>query len=340
MDKPCWKHASRSSCSPVLWVDCGAFLLWPGPSCGLFTQPNNPSLACCKHELSFIVKKSSTNDWVRFCRGVKITLYKCLAIVGLALVKCIQKARYFHHKPKSAEDSSHEEGFTLVALCLLLPFLMVLIAIFIVTSFWLKNFWGAQKTCEDLVLKAQEEMAILIPELLDFNPEILQLRAKRTSLHTQLAAAVVQGNAVAIAALTTQLKAVQARLVIILVQQNLILQKARHSRWTALARFKSKSNSYGVERGQAEPSHFLPLGLEPDQEQPAVYKIPSTFLETQSLEIQWTQNLWNNSDGNLLKILSLKTSWMKRSCTASLERKTRKWQERLIKGRAWSNYSY
>ena len=312
--------SSPSSRFAVLWVDCGAFLLWPGPNCGLSTPPNKPSPACCKPDHVLSVKKPSKNAWPCFYPGKSIRKFKWRATAGRAAPK---------RKTKSAEESSPEDGFSMVALCLLLPLIAVLISIFIAVSFWLKNFWAVQKICEETVLQAQRQMSVLVPSILKLNPEIAVLKSRRTVLRVQLVAAVAHGNLPLAAKLTAQLKIIEARLLVLLGEQNFILQQAQASRWRALAEFRHKTRAYGQEQSHSPIGYPLSLGLTPDQpaDPPPIYRVPDDFLEKQRLEIQWKQKLFD------------KGSPMRRSCAASIE-KSRDWRARLIKGKAWLNWSY
>lgn len=324
---PCLPYA-------VCWVDCGCFLFCLGANYGWSTVANRSSPVFYKPDQIIIVKRSWKKDWLGFYLGFKKLLSKLIATAGPVLAKCKLQALGCRRK-KKAEG---EQGFMLVALCVVLPLLLVLISIFILISFWLKNFWAAQKNCEELTLSAQAEMAKLIPDLLRLNPEILKLKTQRTALRIKLAAAAAHGNVPAIASLTGQLKIIEARLLALWAQQNLILEKARLTRLRTLAQFKNQTKSYGVLQSQTLYHYPLPLGVAADQafDPPPLYKVPDNFLEKQRLEIRWTQNLFQNGLQALLKILGVKKPLMRRACAASIEKN----RPRLIKGKALSNLSY
>ncbi len=313
------KPPFRSSRFAVWWVDCGAFLFSPGANCGEFTPPNRPSPVCCKPNPDMIAKESSKKGWPCFYHGVKTIKSFCRAIAGRVWQKC---------KTKNAAEKSHEQGFSMLALCLILPLLVILVSIFIWLSFWLKNFWGAQKICEELTLEAQHQMRPLVSQILDLNPEIIKLRKLRTALRIKLAAAVAHGNAPLAATLKAQLKLIDARLMALYIQQNLIFEQARNIRLKTMSRFRAETTSLGHQSSQLIFYYAKSLGLTPDQmtETPPIYQIPTDFTEKQSLELQWTQKLYQE-----------KTSLMKRACRSSLDNK-RKWRPRLLKARASSSY--
>lgn len=344
-DKVYLNPPSPSLRSPVQWVDCGPSLSFHGQNFGWFTLANNHSPVFCRPNPAMIAKRSFQKDLKCFCRGVRKILSNWRAIVILAVAKLKPLADCSPRKVKIDGVSNHKvgiqnkSGFAILSLCILLPLILVLIAILILLSFWLKNFWATQKICEESVLKAQKEMSLLVPKVLDFNSEILQLRAQRTRLQISLAVAIATPAAPAIAA---QLKLVQARLAMILAEQTLIFQKASFHRWSALSKFQSQSREFKPLGTRRTFEHPLSLALNPDQlvDLPPTYKAPENFLDKQRLEIQWTQNLFQNSEQTFIDLLSLKTPAMKRSCAASLQQKRRSWVARLIKGKDWSNYSY
>ena len=325
------KLPSPSSRFVVWWVDCGAFLFSHGQNYGGSMPPNKPSPVCCKPDHVLSAKKSWKKDWLCFYRGIQIIKCSCRAIVALVRPRS---------KTKGAVESSQDKGFSVVALCLILPLFMVLIAIFILLSFWLKNFWSAQKICEESVLKAQSSMSELVPEILKLNPEILKLRKLKTALRLKLAAAIAHGNAPVAATLKIQLKAVETRLLILFAEQNFILQKAQHIRWQTLSHFRNKTLSLNTTRTLSPFFYPLALGLTPDQalERPPIYQVTASFTEQQRLELQWKQNLFHHGPLALMNILSLNTTWMKRACSASLESKNRKWYARLLKAKEFSSY--
>ncbi len=226
----------------------------------------------------------------------------------------------------------NNKGFSVVALCILLPLILLLTAIFIWISFWLKNFWGAQKICEEAVLKAQTQMRPLISQILDLNPEILKLRKVRTALRIKMAAAVAHGNAPLVATLKVQLKLIEIRLMALFAQQNLIFEQARLIRLRTLSGFQGQTKGLGHQQSQRTFTYSRSLGLVPDQlaEFPPAYQVPSDFTEKQSLELQWTQKLYQDD----------LRSFMKRGCKASIETAVgnRKWRPRLLKARGSSSY--
>lgn len=218
----------------------------------------------------------------------------------------------------------------MVALCIVLPLIAILVGIFIWLSFWLKNFWGAQKICEDITLNSQSQMRPLISKVLDLNPEILKLRKLRLALRIKLTAAVAHGNAPLAASIKAQLQLINTRLKSILIQQNLIFENARMIRLKTLTQFKNKTSDLGHQTSQIIFNSTRSLGLIPDQhlEQPPLYQVPNDFTEKQSLEIQWTQKLYQEKSQSV----------MRRACRASLEKRGQKWRPRLLKARASSSY--
>lgn len=329
--KVCLKPPSASLRFAVCWVDCGAFLYSHGPNCGESTRQSKPLLACSKPDPDLNAKSLSKKDWAFCYPGKKPIKSFCRAIAGRVRPKCITK---------NVDGSYHEQGFALFALCLIMPLLLLLVALLISVSFWLKNFWGAQKFCEEAVLTAQKEMSPLVSNILRLNPKILQLRKLKLATKLKLAAAVSHGNAPLIAALKLQLKAIEAQLLAIGVQQNLNFEKAYRLRFKALTDFKSSSQALGQIQNRNRSYHPSSLGLTREQtiEHPPLYEAKADFTLKQTLEIQWTQNLFQNNPTELLGFLLLKPKPMQRACSASLENKNQKWRSRLLKARASSSY--
>lgn len=338
-----WSNLPLPFCAPaVWWVDCGAFLLWPGPSYGSCIQPNNPSLAFYKPDLNMNVKKFWKKDCLSFYLGV-CKLKSCLlAIVGRAVAKFSPTANFFLRKKKADEESCHEKGFALMGLCILLPLILVLISVLMLSSFWLKNFWATQKICEEQSLQAQQQMAPLLSSLLKLNPEIIILRKEKIRTQAQLALAIGSGNAPAIAALRIKLQAIQLRLLAIFAQQNFLFQKAEMSRWKMVARFHNLTKMYTPSQVRRIFQFPLSLAVKPDSlsEKPPLYSLVEDFEKNQRLEVQWKQNLFQSSPVALQRILSLKILSMARSCSATLEKRNHGWHTRLIKVRDSLSFSY
>lgn len=140
-----------------------------------------------------------------------------------------------HHKlwqrkfspSQNADSRKNHRGFTLIAFCVLLPFLMVLTSGAASLAISMRHHIQKQSLCENFVFHIQDELSKKMNALMKLNPRAVALRRTHRAARLRLAAALTSGHPVAIAAARARVMAIEMKRAQLHAEQQSLLLEAQ-----------------------------------------------------------------------------------------------------------------
>jgi hypothetical protein len=227
------------------------------------------------------------------------------------------------------ERKNAEMGFFHMALIVITPLILTILAVLAISLFSLYEVTAADGSCKREVFRLQHELSALMRELTHLNPLARTLRRKREIAEEQLAAAFASQDPQAIAAAVAIRKAVIVEQEALATKQLSLLTAAKSQREQSRERFMRGFLS--VNESASLAVHAQPAGdLTPD------YVPDSDFRRRQSQTYLYKVNLSAHWPALFQKLLepgligSLSTTFST-GCSATLSSEENKWKPVLNK---------
>jgi len=202
-------------------------------------------------------------------------------------------------------------------------------------TFAVRNAGKAEMACEKVVVSAQKKNLIHLEKMLKLNPQAKALRRSRILAQSQLRAAVISGQPLAIASARARLSTVTRAQLILRAQQQSLLQNSQMITQGAKHSFLNYSANSGVTQSQLtqRPPQGLALRATPISSLTPNHEVPNHFEQSQMITLSWRQDLLHGAPRWLTQWFG-PHAFRKKQCSATLKLKESfLWSVHLSRGR-------
>lgn len=229
---------------------------------------------------------------------------------------------------------NNQSGFVNILVLAMLPFLIGVVLFAYSLHGWTSTQSELFYTCRKEQIQTLEKIRTHLNSLLKLNPIAKTLKIQLTTTQALLVAAIAQGNAPAVVALTKQIKIIEMRRKALDIQQKLLIQTSNIELNTSSARlYKNLKNIASTKQkalqlfenasANVQWPQLTKLQVEPEYPDVAPsYRPVPYFSERQKLVQKW-QLFIKQKDTNI-NFLSGQNSYEK-ICTSTLVEKDSEW---------------
>ncbi len=229
---------------------------------------------------------------------------------------------------------NNQSGFVNILVLAMLPFLIGVVLFAYSLHGWTSTQTELFYTCRKEQIQTLERIRTHLNSLLKLNPIAKTLKIQLTTTQALLVAAIAQGNAPAVVALTKQIKIIEMRRKTLDIQQKLLIQTSNIELNTSTARlYKNLKNIASTKQkalqlfenasASVQWPQLTKLQVEPEYPDVAPSYRPVLYFSDRQKLVQKWQFLIKQKDTNI-DFLSGKNSYEK-ICTSTLVEKDSEW---------------
>ena len=225
-------------------------------------------------------------------------------------------------------------GFIMIVL---IPFIMICVTGLSGLSFLslgIRNLTRSQSACIRESFQGQQKLRHLLELLLEMNPTVIRLNFIRNALQQSLKIAIQTGQLYLVPPLKAKIAFVKKRQKLLFLRQERLLMQSEIQKKAAFTNLQSRMNFQEIKNLTDETASNRALAVSKKTLGPLArtYSPLPDFIRRQAVVFSWEIHPFFQFNKTFMAFLSLKGApYVKRSCSATLERQKGAWRVRLIR---------